>query len=91
MVTATITACPRAVAMSFVVKGRSDTRKSMSNVRRYEWVVSRFMRWVREECVIQALPMKAQLMRYARITGHSFTRPDTVPTDASGSLSSSNR
>ena len=53
---------PRNVAMTFVVNGTSDTKNSISNVRRYEWGVSRFIRWVKEECVIQALPINAKLM-----------------------------
>jgi hypothetical protein len=56
-------AFPRCRAISFVVKGSSDTKNSISRVRRYDWEVSRFIRWVTEECVIQALPINAKLMR----------------------------
>jgi hypothetical protein len=49
--------------MSFVVKGRSDTKNSISRVRWYEWGVSFFIRQVIEECDIQTLPINAKLMR----------------------------
>jgi hypothetical protein len=63
IVTGIVGGFPRYEAMSFVVKGRSDTKNSISNVRRYEWGVSSFIRWVIEECDIQVLPINAKLMR----------------------------
>ena len=59
----TVRGAPRCVAMSFVVKGRSDTKNSISRVRWYEWGVSFFIRQVIEECDIQTLPINAKLMR----------------------------
>jgi len=48
--------------MSFVVKGMSETKKSIRSESRYEWGVSCFIRAVIEEWVIQRLPTKEKLM-----------------------------
>jgi hypothetical protein len=63
IITGIVGGFPRYVAMSFVVKGRSDIKNNISRVRRYEWGVSCFIRLVTDECDIQALPINAKLMR----------------------------
>ena len=48
--------------MSLVVKGMSETKKSIRSVSRYECGVSCFIRAVMDEWVIQRLPTKEKLM-----------------------------